>query len=614
MRHGTSAAFWATLIGLATPVLGASGEVRREAYFGDLHEHTTFSLDAYMLFRTGVTPDEAYRFAKGEPVSALGRVYRRSEPLDFMAVTDHAEQFGFGMELMDATTTLSKSPLGTRVRSGDSRSTTVAELMHGPPIPGVDAKAIASKAWKRTIEAANRHDEPGRFTALIGYEWSSTPDGQNLHRNVIFRGDAAPLPFSSRDSDEPEDLWTYMEENRKRGIQALAIPHNGNVSNGLMYDWNDSAGQPIDERYALRRALNEPLSEIAQQKGQSETHPLLSPNDEFAGFELFEYLLVGNDRKGRVPGSYVRDAYGRGLVIADRVGVNPYKFGNIGSSDLHTGLSISSADQYAGPNAYVQEDMTPERARSAIGLEPDPTTSMDSVTTSTGNLAGVWAESNTREAIYDALARKEAFATSGPRLKVRFFGGWTFDEKDLRDRQWAEKAYSAGVPMGGDLADRPEDATSPRFIVWGLKDPNGADLDRIQVVKVWLDGDAYAERVYDVAMAARSEGANGRSTSRKRADVAPPPMHATGVGAAELSAVWADPDFDAAVPAVYYLRVLEMPSPRWSTRLAQKKGLPLSERVPSSIQNRAWSSPIWYTPSPPAKAPSRVGASSSGRE
>jgi len=596
MRVETAIRAGLALALMTAPAIGESGGVDRNAYFGDLHEHTTFSLDAYMLFRTGVTPDEAYRFAKGEPVSALGHTYRRNEPLDFMAVTDHAEQFGFGIELMDGTSALSRSPVGTRARAGDVGSRTVSELMHGPAIPGVDAPAIASTTWRRTIDAANRHNEPGKFTTLIGYEWSSTPGGQNLHRNVIFRGDSAPLPFSARESEKAEDLWSYMEKHRSQGTQVLAIPHNGNVSNGLMYDWTDSDREPIDAKYAARRALNEPLSEIGQQKGQSDTHPLLSPNDEFANFELFEYLLVGNDQKGEVQGSYVRDAYGRGLVLADRVGVNPYKFGNIGSSDLHTGLSISSSDDYAGPNVFVQQSINKERARAAIGLEPDSGLSIDSVTTSTGNLAGVWAESNTRGAIYDALARKEAFATSGPRLRIRLFGGWSYDEGLIDSVDWATQAYAEGVPMGSDLPTKPVATVMPRFIVWGMKDPKGANLDRIQIIKVWLKGDGYEERVYDVAWSARPEGSDGRLSSVGSTVDTAKASYSNSIGAAELSGVWADPDFDAAVPAVYYLRLLEIPTPRWSTRLAAKKGLSLPEQVPAAIQHRAWSSPIWYSP------------------
>ena len=569
MLLAATAAALLTVPVLAGPV-GAEEAAARQAWFGELHLHTTFSLDAFMIQRTMMSPDDAYRFAKGEAVTALGRTYKRREPLDFMAVTDHAEQYAFGMALMDPDSSLSRSPVGQKARGGPVDSTTIAELMHGAAAPGVDARAIAEAGWKRTIDAANSAYVPGKFTTFIGYEWSSTPDGQNLHRNVIFRGSQAPLPFSARDSDRPEDLWTYLEQNRRNGIPVLAISHNANVSNGLMYDYNDSDKRPIDARYALRRALNEPLAEISQQKGQSETNPVLSPDDEFANFEIFDNLLVGTG-KGKPHGSYAREGLGRGLEIAARIGVNPYRMGFVGGSDFHTGLSFSSPQDYAGATNFTQDLITLEAARKALDIEPTRGGEMDSLMTGPGNLTGVWAEANSREAIWDALARKETFATSGTRIKVRFFAGWSYPAGIAAAADWVAKAYEGGVPMGADLPSRPKNARAPSFIVWALKDPAGVNLDRVQVIKVWQDGTGHKEKVFDVARAPAG-------------------------GAAELKVRWRDPDFTLGTAAVYYVRALEVPTPRWSTQLARRMNLPVPASYPENVQQRAWSSPIWYVP------------------
>ena len=600
-------AYGTLLAALLAAGSAAAAPVERHAYFGELHLHTTFSLDAYILFGTGVTPDQALRFAKGEPITALGVTHRRAEPLDFMAVTDHAEQYGFGYDMLDPNSALSQSAFGQQVRAGAVKSISQqAPVLNGPAPPqpaaqrtqqaakqGVDARTIAANAWTMNVEAANRNNEPGKFTALIGYEWSSFPNQANLHRNVIFRGATAPVPFSATDSDRPEDLWTYLEENRARGIQAIAIPHNGNVSNGLMYDWNDSDRRPIDAKYAMRRALNEPLSEISQQKGQSDTHPLLSPQDEFANFEVFDWVL-GSEPKFRatVQGGYVRQALGRGLTIGAKIGVNPYKFGAAGGSDFHTGLSISARDAYVGVNSETPESMSVALARQAIGQAPPPRPTMESIITQGGSLTGVWAEANTREGIWDALARKEAFATSGPRIQVRVFGGWGFGRDVMRRADWAAQGYAGGVPMGGDLPARPTGGKAPRFLLWALKDPNGANLDRIQVIKLSLKGEGYQERIFDAVLAGkRKQGTPvGSSVDLVRA------TYSNGIGAAELAGVWEDPEFDPVVPAVYYLRVLEIPTPRWSSILAVRKGLELPSGAPATVQDRAWSSPIWYTP------------------
>jgi hypothetical protein len=370
-----------------------------------------------------------------------------------------------------------------------------------------------------------------------------------------------------------------------------------------MYDWLDSYGKPIDQSYAELRAANEPLSEISQNKGASETHPALSPNDEFANFEFYDHLLVNPNKKSKPEGSYVRDALGRGLEIAQRTnGVNPYKDGFVGASDFHNGLSDSAENAFVG--TFGAADPTkplPDIAKFQESFkELIPTGSQDSFyENGSGNLTGAWAEENTRDSLYDAFRRKETFATSGTRLKFRFFGGWDFKNAILKDKEWVKTAYAKGVPMGGDLAAKPKDAKAPTFVIWGLKDPNGANLDRVQVVKVWLHEGKHVEKVFDVALS------NGRKVDPKTGKA-----HAVGntvdiktatyknsIGATELSTVWTDPEFNAKAPATYYLRVLEIPTPRWSTILSAKRGTPLPTSVPATIQERGWSSPIWYTPS-----------------
>ena len=361
---------------------------------------------------------------------------------------------------------------------------------------------------------------------------------------MIFRGTEVPDPFTAADSERPEDLWSYLEAARARGIEALAIPHNANVSNGLMYDGNDSDGRPLDAATARRRAANEPLAEIAQSKGQSETHPLLSPEDEFASFELFETLFSG--KQGRVHGSYVREAWGLGLVLSQRIGVNPYRSGVVGATDLHNGLSDTREDTYRGPNGAGNLDDA--AVKKLLGIERDLASPISQVATGSGALTGVWADANTREAIYDALRRQETFATSGTRILVRSFGGWDFDATLLDDPEWAAAGYARGAPMGGEL------------------------------------------RNFDVALS------GGRKPDPKTGAAPPLASGAAGSGAAELACVWSDPAFDPAQPSLYYVRVLEMPTPRWATLLAEERGLEPPASVPARIQERAWTSPIWYSP------------------
>ncbi len=574
----------------------------RAAYFGQLHLHTAVSFDAYIM-GTRLGLDDAYRFARGDQVLLMGKPVAREEPLDFIAITDHAEQMGVGDAIEDATSEFSNTDIGRRaraqVREGGNLYRLMTELS-GSPARGV--RAASESAWIKSVDAANRYYQPGKFTTLIGYEWSSTPDDQNLHRNVIFRGNSAPFPFSSQDSQRPEDLWTYLELNRRNGIASLAIPHNGNASNGLMYDWLDSDRRPISEAYAQRRLLNEPLSEIAQNKGQSETHPLLSPDDEFASFEMFD-VLFGPDRKpSRVAGSYIREAYGRGLVLEKRVGANPYKFGVVGGSDFHSALSNSSEGSYGGSTTLPGSHLTDAQVRKNLELDKDEQATLPMLKTGSAALTGVWAEANTRESIFDALRRKETFATSGTRLKVRFFAGWNFGSGLLRQADWVRRAYAEGVAMGGDLpvpADRVNTARRrPRFLVWAVKDPSGANLDRAQVVKVWFDGGKPREKVFDVALAGnrRVDPRTGRAAPIGSTVNLATATYTNTIGAVQLGTVWEDPEFNPAQPSVYYVRVLEIPTPRWTTIAAVRRGLPLPPGSPPTLQERAWSSPIWYTP------------------
>jgi hypothetical protein len=590
----------------------------RNAYFGDLHLHTSYSFDAYILFGAKVDPEGAYRFGRGDKMSYLGEeVHRSTPPLDFLAVTDHSENIGVFNTLEDPNSALSRSDIGKEVKEkGLEIFGKIAALQTGgKPLPGVDVSATSQSAWQREIEVANRYYEPGRFTTFIAYEWTSMPDGQNLHRNVVFRGDKAPNPFTAIHSVKPEDLWNFLDVIRKQGYEALAIPHNSNASNGLMYDWVDSKGRPIDQAYAELRAANEPLAEISQNKGASETHPALSPSDEFSSFEFYDHLLISPSARSKPGGSYVRDALGRGLVLAQHAGgVNPYKYGIVGASDFHNGLSDSAENAFVGTYGAIDPTKTlpdlDKYAERFVTMRKTLGQSFGAAAASnadinyslyengSGNITGVWAEKNTRESIYDALRRKETFATSGTRLKFRFFGGWDLQQGLLKGKDWVQAAYRSGVPMGGDLPAKPADASAPRFAIWAVKDPDGANLDRVQVVKLWLANGKHVEKVFDVALS------NGRKVDAKTGKAAAvgstvdleTATYRNSIGATSLSTVWQDPEFDPKRPAVYYVRVLEIPTPRWSTILAVKRGKPLQADVPATVQERGWSSPIWYTP------------------
>lgn len=607
---------------------------QRRVFFGELHLHTTMSFDAW-TFGTKITPDQAYKFARGETVmvpavqvakeqgiTATGEVpAKRAWPLDFTAVTDHSEYLGAMHELDDPNSAFSKSvvgqkiteaiathALGARRAAGGMRNNPVA-------VAAVKSAAEASNGWNVEIKAANDNYEPGKFTTFIAYEWTASPGNRvHMHRNVIFNADHVPAPFTANDSDNPEDLWKYLDSVRNQGIDVLAIPHNSNLSDGHDFDWNMSDGRPIDEAYAQERALNEPLVEIKQLKGSSETTPELSPEDEFANFEILDRVYKGETTPAQ-HGSYVREAYGRGLIIQSKIGANPFKMGIVGASDIHNGLSASDSNAFAsGISGLDPNTMLPagNAAEVALGLRAKKATlpADDSdgrplakmgknprVDLSNAAITGVWAEENTRNCIFAALKRKETFATSGSRIRLRVFGGWDFGRTAMDKPDWVAKAYAAGVPMGGDLPSRPSGGHAPGFILQALKDPDGANLDRIQMVKVWLSHGDYKEKVFDVALSNnRKDDKTGHAPPVGNTVDLTTGTYKNSIGAASLAVVWHDPEFDPKLPAVYYARVLEIPTPRWTTLLAIRNKLPLPPSVPASIQQRAWSSPIWYTP------------------
>ena len=588
--------------------LHAAEDASLNVYFGDLHLHSAYSNDAYAL-GTERTPDGSYRYAKGEPVATPdGGGVRIDTPLDFLAVTDHAEFLGAMHAIGAPGSEYADTELGRILRTPDAEEETggffsgsrgaafmafVRAMRSGEIPPGFAIPERERTVWRRIVETANAHYEPGVFTTFAAYEWTSSlrrsPDAQgggNMHRNVIFEGtDALPHPFSAVDSPHPEDLWTYLERQRMRGVDVLAIPHNPNVSDGLMFRDADSFGEPIDDDYAARRTWNEPLVEVTQQKGTSETHPLLSPNDEFAGFEIFGELLITNI-KGQVPGSYVREAYRNGIAREARDGFNPFQFGVVGATDFHNALTSVGEDQ-------TRVDPEPPTTRG----NPNLWGGLPRQAFSIAGLTGVWAEENTREAIFAAFRRRETYATTGPRLRVRLFGGWSYPAGLQDDPDWASKARAGGVPMGGTL-EGPASA-APAFAVEALKDARGANLDRVQIVKGWVaDGESH-ERIHDVALSGgRTVGDDGSvAPVGNTVDVAEA-TYANTIGAAELRAVWRDPDFDPGQHAFYYARVLEIPTPRWPTYDAAARGDEPRDDVPTTLRERAFTSPIWYRPGP----------------
>ncbi|CAI4032097.1 hypothetical protein DNFV4_02522 [Nitrospira tepida] len=586
-------------------------------FFGDTHLHTSFSMDAG-VFGARLTPRDAYRFAKGEEITSnTGQPVKLSRPLDFLVVADHSDGFGFFPQLMSGDPVLLATPQGRKwydqIKSGHGAEAAIDIIMSfgknhlpkGFPLPGTHAYR---SAWQEVIKTADAYNDPGRFTAFIGYEWTSNTGGNNLHRNVIFRENGAKArlvePFTTLPplgSDNPQDLWKWMAATEeKTGSEVLAIAHNGNLSNGLMFPMVEAFGKKIDRQYAETRVKWERLYEITQTKGTGEAHPALSPNDEFANFEIWD--------KGNLDGSvaktkdmleyeYARSALKNGLVLEAKLDTNPYKFGLIGSSDAHTGLAALEEESFFGKTA--PQEPSPERMTKTFFQHPKTGVKVMDWEVSAAGYAAVWATENTREAIFDAMQRRETYATTGPRMLVRFFGGWDFEPDDAHNRLPAAIGYGKGVPMGSELTDAPK-GKSPTFLVAALKDPIGANLDRIQIIKGWLDAKgALHEKIYDVVWGDAEKRRHGKDGKLSAVGNTVDVEHATWtntIGDPELITVWKDPDFDASQRAFYYARVIEIPTPRWTAYDAKRFGVKPLPGTAMVLQERAYTSPIWYTP------------------
>lgn len=580
----------------------------KNAYFGDFHVHTSWSFDAF-IYNVRTSPDDAYRYGKGAAIPHVsGKPIQIRRPLDFMAVTDHSEYMGVLTQMQDENNPLSKLDIAKSINDVDP---TVSKKAFGKlgfsiatnwPYEELIETDIIQNTWQKIVEAADRHYEPGKFTSFAAYEWTSSPAvyisspqyAKNMHRNILFKGGkVSGMPFSSFDSQNPEDLWKWMDLQRSKGIELIAIPHNANLSDGKMYAMETDDGSAIDLAYTQTRMRNEPVHEVLQIKGQSMTHPALSPNDEFADFEVHQHTLGRGDvrTQSEPEGSFAREAFKNGLLIEQEVGGNPFKFGVIGSTDCHNGASNFEEDNNIGKSGL--QDPTPVVR---MGNAPANVRNRD---VSVAGLAGVWATENTREAIFESFQRKEVFATSGPRIKVRFFASWDWDTLNFEQTDWALQAYEKGVPMGSDLhSPVGSSSQSPSFLIAAIKDGEGANLDRVQVIKGWLDKDGQThEQIFDVAWSDnRKIDANGKLPPVGNTVNTANASYTNDIGAVILETIWTDPSFDANLSAFYYLRVLEIPTPRWTTYDAAALGMALPKEVPPTIQERAWSSPIWYKP------------------
>jgi len=588
-----------------------------QVLFGDTHLHTAYSADAGLVGAI-TTPDDAYRFAKGEVVtSSHGVRARLGRPLDFLVVADHAENLGLTIAIGEDSPILKSSEWGRGLietyGDGGAEGQAKAYLYWAQAFSFSDEEdplagtGLDRTMWARMTEAAERHNNPGAFTALIGYEWTAGPQGNNLHRNIIFRDGKEKadqvVPFGSYDSEDPEDLWAWMERyEASTGGKLLAIPHNGNLSNGLMFDDVTMSGKPLTADYAERRMTWEPVYEITQIKGDGEAHPLLSPNDEFADYGTWDKGSFGPEPKTpeMLPREYAREAFKRGMAYEARLGVNPFKFGVVGSTDSHTGLSTAEEDNFFGKVAMVEPTDDPVRFDEAITGRFTPDDPTDDIVHAQGlasGLAAAWARENTREAIWDALKRKEVYATTGSRIRVRVFAGPRFEESDLVRSDFAAYGYANGVPMGGDLT-RFSDGESLSLVIRALRDPDGANLDRLQVIKGWVDADGKThERVLDVACSDGRAIVDGRCDREVGSTVDVENASFTNaIGQAILSAHWEDPDFDRSQRAFYYVRVIEIPTPNWTTYDAAFFGIDRPEGIEPEQQERAYTSPIWYTP------------------
>jgi len=587
--------------------------------WGDSHLHTDLSMDAG-LFGNRLPPSEAYRFARGEEVvSSTGQAVRLSRPLDWLVIADHSDGMGMVGDIIDGKPELLSYEQARRwnqgmSEGGDAAVAAAIDLIETFSQAKMDPEMLAlyspgskiyKNLWEKVIDDAEAFNDPGRFTAFIGFEWTSLVKGANMHRVVIMRDGPTRarqvVPYTTQapvGSPNPRDLWKYLTnyEEKTQG-EILAIAHNGNLSNGIMFpleaQWE---GTKLDETYVNERIKWEPLYEITQIKGDGEAHPFLSPDDEFADYENWD---IGNldvseaKTDAMLAGEYAREAFKRGLAIEAKLGTNPYKFGVVGATDSHTSLATAEEDNFFGKHTGYE----PKASRMSHPFFENENGKIMGWQMVASGLGAVWATENTREAIFDAMQRKEVYGTTGPRMSVRLFGGWDFTKQDLNSRMPVRLGYEKGVPMGGDLRVMPEDAKAPSFMVYALRDPEGANLDRIQMVKGWLDADGKThEKIYEVVWGGERAVVDGKLPPvGNTVDVANANWTNT-IGAAELGVVWTDPDFDAKQKAFYYARVLEIPTPRWSTYDAFRFGVDIPEGTPTSTQERAYTSPIWYTP------------------
>ena len=600
-----------TAILLAASALAVEKNPDRQVFFGQTHSHTSWSVDAYLIGNHLTTPEDAYKYSMGLPVKhpAGFDVQIRGRPLDFHGVTDHSEYAGVISMANDPSTAISKTAVGKRLQAKTPAEFNAVfqwiagSLAKHEPIKELVSPEIAGTVWQKNIEIADKYYKPGTFTTFVAYEWTSAPNFRNMHRNVFFRDSkhVPALPFSAIDSLKPEDLWAWMDDQRKKGNELLAISHNANLSDGLMFPVDvDDRGRPIDAAWAETRMRNEILTEIHQVKGSSETHPGLSPNDEFANYEIMSFLIGVPNSSSNPNGSYIRQAYENGLALQATRGYNPYKMGVVGASDSHnTVIPYSQANNF-GSHGFV--DASPE-----VRLAGKVESGMSVIQTSVSGLGGVWAEENTRESIFDAMKRKEVFGTSGVRISVRMFGGWKFDEQLWKDKDWVRTAYANGVPMGGDLPAGTGKA--PSFVVWAVKDPDDGNLDRIQIIKGWTRSGQIFEKIYDVAWSGdrKPDAATGRVPAVGTTVDISKATYENTIGANELKKVWTDPDFDPSLHAFYYARVLQIPTPRWSTYDAMNLHVAPPKDVASTVQERVWTTPIWFTPKPEAAKAAKNG-------
>ncbi|MDB3988480.1 DUF3604 domain-containing protein [Pseudomonadales bacterium] len=590
------------------PYSGSVGQnYPKEVFFGDTHLHTRNSADAWSMGNLNLTPGDAYRFAQGSPVLAHnGMQVQLRRPLDFLVVSDHAEYLGAFYRFNVNDSLITKTDVGrqwqTYVEEGDLAKffgAFVNSMQNKEEDPALPA-AVRQTVWSGVAKTADRHNKPGVFTAFSGYEWTSMISGNNLHRVVVFKDDADKvsqmIPFSGQDSLDPRDLWQALANyETATGGEVLSIAHNGNLSNGMMFPDETVGGSPIDEAYASLRARFETVYEVTQVKGDGEAHPVLSPDDEFADFENWDWDNIGRTQKKEdwmLPQEYARGALKRGLRFEDELGVNPFKIGLIGSTDGHNSISTPEEDNFFGK--FPESEPGPARLENAMALDR---LWQNSLLVASG-YAAVWAKENTRAAIFDAIKRREVYATTGSRIKVRFFSGWEFDETDIHRPAMLDIAYGTGVPMGGDLS-KAKRGQVPKFLVIAAMDADGARLDRIQIIKGWMDkAGKLQEKVYDVAWSddRKLDKRTGKLPAVGNTVDVENATYLNTIGAPQLSTYWEDPDFDRAERAFYYARVLEIPTPRWTTYDSAYFNVELQDDVPSSIQDRAYTSPIWYTP------------------